>query len=161
MGETETAYYFTSDTHFGDKNTLIRENRPFSSVEEFDNYVINLWNKQVKSYDTIYHLGDFINYNCDEKESWRKAIKHIQKIKCKLILIIGNNEERLINEQFGNSINEFKKYAKSIGFKDIKKEDIIEFDNKEFYLNHYPSKHKEGYINLFGHTHRATGLWKR
>ena len=36
----------------------------------------------------------------------------------------------------------------------------MEFDDKKFYLNHFPRKHKNDCINLFGHTHRTTGLWK-
>lgn len=154
------AIFFTSDTHFESNNTLLRENRPFENSEIFAKYIINLWNSQVTENDIIYHLGDFINYNQNEKSNWQKALKRVQEIKCKVILIIGNNEERIIKEFFNEDFEKFKEYCKNEGFYDVKKEDYIELRNRKFYLNHFPINHKENYINLFGHVHRITGLYK-
>lgn len=59
--------WFTSDPHFSCLNTLKREHRPFDNVTDYDNYVVNLWNSQVRRKDVIYVIGDFAS--CDE--SWR------------------------------------------------------------------------------------------
>ena len=52
--------YFTADTHFSHKNILLYENRPYQSIEEMDNDLIEKWNKTVGKNDTVYHLGDFV-----------------------------------------------------------------------------------------------------
>ena len=77
-----------------------------------------------------------------------------------VILIMGNNEQRVMKDYFGNRFEPFKKYCKELGFYDVKKEEYLKIGRLKLYLNHYPSKHKEGYLNLFGHIHRTTGLWK-
>ena len=53
--------YFISDTHFGHKNILEyeKEARPFDSLEEMNQKIIENWNKTVRPKDIIYHLGDF------------------------------------------------------------------------------------------------------
>ena len=51
--------FFTSDTHFGHKNLLkIGKGRPFDTIEEHDEALIENWNKVVKPNDLVYHLGD-------------------------------------------------------------------------------------------------------
>lgn len=152
--------FFTSDTHFGGLDTIERENRPFKSCDKFNKYTIKLWNKQSGKNDIIYHLGDFVNYNEKDRISWSNAIRLAKKIKAKVILIIGNNEERVIKYHFGDNFDKFRQFCIDLGFQDVKKEEFLEFNNKKFYLNHFPRKHKDGYINLFGHTHRTTGVWK-
>lgn len=152
--------WFTSDTHFDSLDTIIRENRPFKSCNDFNKHVISLWNQQVDIDDIIYHIGDFANYNKDEKTQWKQGLMHVKDIKCKIVLIIGNNEERIIKEQFSNSFEQFEKWCKSVGFYKVAEQLEMTIDNKLIYLNHYPKNHKTGYVNLFGHVHRTTGIWK-
>ncbi len=53
--------WFTSDLHFGHKNILQfeKEHRPFSTLEEMHEVLIQNWNSVVKPKDKIYVLGDF------------------------------------------------------------------------------------------------------
>lgn len=51
--------FFTSDTHFGHKAIIGFCDRPFSSVEEMTEVLVENWNSVVGPTDTIYHLGDF------------------------------------------------------------------------------------------------------
>ena len=51
--------FFTSDHHFGHKRIIELAKRPFTSVDEMDEYMIVRWNDRVKPGDTIYHVGDF------------------------------------------------------------------------------------------------------
>ena len=48
--------YFISDLHFGHVNCLAFDNRPFNTIEEHDEYLIDKWNETVKSDDNVYIL---------------------------------------------------------------------------------------------------------
>ena len=152
--------YFTSDTHFSSYKVIEREFRPFNTSEELNREVVNQWCTVLNKDDTIYHLGDFITYNYKDTKSWEEGLSVVKNIPCKVILIIGNNEERLIARVFRGSFNKFKEYCLSLGFEDVVYNLEIEMRGVKFYLNHYPRKHKDGYVNLFGHVHLASGIYK-
>lgn len=50
--------YFISDLHFGHKNVLAFDNRPFDNIEQHDNALIRNWNNAVNIDDDVYILGD-------------------------------------------------------------------------------------------------------
>jgi calcineurin-like phosphoesterase family protein len=50
--------FFTSDTHFGHAKA-IEHGRPFASVQEMEEVMVERWNKVVSPEDTVFHLGDF------------------------------------------------------------------------------------------------------
>lgn len=58
--------YFTSDLHFGHRNVIRFDNRPFSSVEEMDAALIERWNQKVSNEDAVYVLGD-LSWHGDQK----------------------------------------------------------------------------------------------
>lgn len=78
--------WFTSDTHFGHKNILEyeKEHRPFASLEEMHEVMIERWNYVVKPKDKVYHLGDFA--------FGRKNISIAGKLNGRKILILGNHD---------------------------------------------------------------------
>ena len=51
--------FVISDLHLGHKNIIKLCDRPFKSLEEMDNVIINNWNKVVTDEDIVYVLGDF------------------------------------------------------------------------------------------------------
>lgn len=51
--------FYISDTHFLHANILSLSCRPFRSIEEHDEYLIQQWNLVVGADDIVYHLGDF------------------------------------------------------------------------------------------------------
>jgi len=51
--------YIISDCHFGHDNIRKYTNRPFNSVEEMNQVLVNNWNMVVNEDDVVYHLGDF------------------------------------------------------------------------------------------------------
>ena len=50
--------WFCSDWHLGHKNIIKLSNRPFSSIEQHDETIINNYNKVVNREDNVYFLGD-------------------------------------------------------------------------------------------------------
>lgn len=81
--------FVISDTHFGHSNFLNFENtdgtkiRPFASVEEMDQLMLDNWNRVVTDSDIVYHLGD-VYFN------GRHGI--LNALKGKKRLLLGNHD---------------------------------------------------------------------
>jgi calcineurin-like phosphoesterase family protein len=52
--------FFTADHHFGHKNVIGYQNRPFADVHEMNVELARRWNEKVGPKDTVYVLGDFL-----------------------------------------------------------------------------------------------------
>ena len=50
---------YTSDLHFGHKNVMLFDHRPFVDADEMDAFIMQCWNSRVQSDDMVYILGDF------------------------------------------------------------------------------------------------------
>jgi len=152
--------FFTSDVHFNDQSTIDSDLRPFKSTKQFDKFIIKTWNKQTTKNDTIYCIGDFVDCDNAQSDGWKIAIKYVKKLKAKVVLILGNNEERIIKYFFNNNFDEFKEYCLKLGFKDVEKNMIVKIRDKEFYCVHKPYDYNKAYLNLFGHVHASGGIYK-
>ena len=53
-------YWWTSDYHFSHFNIISYCNRPFKTIEEMNETIIERHNERVKPEDTVFFLGDFI-----------------------------------------------------------------------------------------------------
>lgn len=82
--------FFISDTHFGHKNIITFKDgddkllRPFDSVEEMDEHMVECWNSVVKDGDRVYHLGDVVIN--------RKALPIMDRLNGKKVLVKGNHD---------------------------------------------------------------------
>lgn len=79
--------WFTADTHFGHKKIIEYANRPFDSIEQMDEALINNWNNKVSHEDEVYHLGDVAL--CSPS----KLNKILDRLNGKIYLIKGNHEK--------------------------------------------------------------------
>lgn len=146
MGDKELDYWFTSDTHWGHQNIIDYENRPFQTVEDMDEALIENWNACVKPGDTVYHLGDvFFRKNTPTM----KAI--MDRLNGDKILRMGNHDRESVT-----------KYL-HLGFQKVYKQDLIVSKfAKPMILSHYPVE-DELTLNSFkarnvhGHTHSQNG----
>lgn len=83
--------FFISDTHFSHENALTFLNydgsrmRPFDTVDECDELMIENWNKVVGKNDKVYHLGD-VGFN---KNKLDIILPRLNGVK---ILIKGNHD---------------------------------------------------------------------
>lgn len=77
--------FITADSHFGHVNIIKLCNRPFSSVDEMNQVLVERWNDVVGDGDTVYHIGDFF---------WtEKAAKSVlPQLKGQIKLILGNHD---------------------------------------------------------------------
>ena len=152
-------YFFTADLHFGEDEIIEREARPFNDMKSMVDAFVDNINSQATEDDTLFVLGDWIDYS-KLHHSDIGVFDIVRKIKPKVILITGNNEDRFKNDVFGGDLESMRNALIEKGFADVRESMDIEFGGEKFHLVHCPKDHIEGCNNLFGHIHRATGLWK-
>lgn len=131
--------FYISDTHFGHKNCLHLDNRPFPSIEEHDKTLIRNWNSAVGKDDMVYILGDF----CWGKEKeWEILLPELNGQKT---LIRGNHD---IDPQRTKHF-----------FADIKEKKIVDDNGRKIVLNHEPipcfRNHFYGWYHFYGHVHAS------
>lgn len=79
--------WFTSDQHFGHANIIEyeKESRPFNSVEEMNECLVDRWNSVVYPGDTVYCLGDFAFGR-------RNVTLYASRLNGKKRLVLGNHD---------------------------------------------------------------------
>jgi len=142
--------WFTSDTHFHHKN-IVRGTaewedksacRPFETLEEHDDRLVENFNKLIMSNDTIYHDGDWSFGGFDQiEEFW-------QRLNCKNIhLILGNHDHHI--ERNRDNIQRL--------FKSVQHYKEIRIHGVDIILCHYAmrvwNKSHKGSWMLYGHSH--------
>lgn len=131
--------YYISDTHFGHKNVIRFDNRPFSSVDEMDEEIIKRWNDTVKTDDVVYVLGDFSFY----KEE--KTLEILDRLNGKIVLIKGNHDK--ISPKIAKKLSGRYDYLE------------IKDNGQKVILSHYPmpfwNGQFRGSVHLFGHVHNS------
>ena len=146
---TQVKIWFTSDTHFGHQNILRFCERPFVSVEEMDNTIIERWNLKVGKDDIVFHLGDFAFAT---NKRWQELISLLNG---KIYLILGNHDV----------IRWPGTYTMQL-FDRVENQMMLKIDNKyKVYLNHFPFLCYDGTyrnpedctIQLHGHVHERVG----
>ena len=137
--------FFISDTHFGHANMLTFTNydgtrmRPFNSVEELDELMIQNWNEMVKPGDKVYHLGDVFYKSANPEQI-------MNRLNGDKILVRGNHDRR-----------EAQWYLKY--FRDVR--GTFHIDGN-YLLSHFPihPNSKGRFVRgLHGHTHAQTVMY--
>jgi len=142
---TGDGLFFTSDTHFNHKAIIGFCNRPWKSIEEHDQALIENWNSVVSPDDTVFHLGDFVFGGFPK---WKEIVEQLNG---HIYLIRGNHDDK----QMTAGIQTL--------FEDCLYQARILVDGRTVYLNHFPflcfghgdpKIYKDSYsIQLFGHIH--------
>jgi len=135
--------FFISDLHFGHKNCLAFDNRPFKDIEEHDSMLIRMWNNVVGIDDDVWILGDISWHNATKTIEIFKQLNGIKHL-CR-----GNHDSKLLrNKQVQELFVEICDYKE------------IQLDNKYgIVLSHYPipcyNHHYYGWYHLYGHVHTS------
>ena len=128
--------YYISDLHIGHANVICFDNRPFSTLDEMHETIIQNWNNTVNKNDDVYILGDF---------AWKNDIglEVLKQLKGNKHLIKGNHDR--INSELEKQFVSVKDY------------DVVRDGENQVVLCHYPIAHwinaDYGYIHLYGHIH--------
>ena len=132
--------YYISDLHFGHRNVIGMDGRPFETIEQMDETLIRLWNERVTDEDDVYIVGDFA-YRNGNTVSW-----YLRQLKGRKHLIIGNHDRLTIQD------------AKAMEyFTSVEKMNQIIDNNRTVSLCHFPvaewdGKRHGGY-HVHGHLH--------
>ena len=133
--------FFTSDTHFDHKNILKYCKRPFSSVEEMNQGLIDNWNSVVGKDDTVFHLGD-VTFGGNTN-----LIKYVSQLNGHIILIKGNHDRKL-QQSICDKLFDYTCQQLTLNI-----------DGITVFLNHFPflcfsgTYKTDKSIQLFGHIH--------
>lgn len=136
--------WFISDTHFFHANILKftgddgKRIRPFDSLEEMHEYMIDKWNSVVKDGDYVYHLGD-VTFQ------YHGAFNNLMsRLKGDKRLIVGNHD-KIWNPALQMN---FQKVDLWKGFKE-----------HNFTASHIPLRLeslRDGAFNVHGHIHQRS-----
>lgn len=88
--------YYTSDLHFGHKNIIKYENRPFESIEDMTKGLIERWNNKVTNNDIVYILGDFALKN--QYMNKAKILECFKRLNGCKYLVPGNHDNYLTKD---------------------------------------------------------------
>jgi len=135
--------FVTSDNHFYHQNILKFQKeagtRPFETLGEMHEKMIERWNTTVREYDTVYILGDF------SFGSWEQTKEILYQLNGVKHLIEGNHDRTWLNPQA-------KKYFASM-------QSYLEYRHKSLHvvMSHYPfaqwNRMQYGALHFHGHTH--------
>lgn len=129
--------FFTADHHFGHEAILRMCARPFGSIAEHDEALIELWNHRVSPRDQVFHLGDFAF-----RTGTDYAEKILRRLNGSVHLIRGNHDKESIRKLGWASVGETK--------------DVV-VDGQRIFLCHYGMRvwpgQWRGSISLYGHSH--------
>lgn len=118
--------WFTSDLHFFHKAIIGMCNRPYSSVQEMNEALIDNWNRRVRPKDRIYILGDFAFAGV---QAQKEIVARLNGYK---IFVKGNHDKGL-------------KKLLEIGFDDVMENDFIHIGKHKVLVSHFPYHPMDSY----------------
>lgn len=137
----------TSDQHFDHTNTISYFKRPFRSVKDMNETMIERWNERVDKNDVVLHLGDLmVNPSETRLRNLRKRLNG------SITVIMGNHELKNAT----SNARKLRNAGFEVSMKGIVKNGLV--------LTHKPvpsSKLKQGMVNVHGHIHNLKNRDKR
>lgn len=131
--------YYIADLHLGHENIIRLSKRPFKTVQEMDDVIIDNINSVVTDDDDLYILGD-VCFKCNN------PMDYINRINGRKHLVIGNHDKFLIKNP---SIRKC--------FVEIKDIMTVTDGDYRIVLCHYPMVEWDGYyrgvLHFYGHIH--------
>lgn len=131
--------WFTSDHHFNDDRIRQFCSRPFGTVAEMDQVMIDNWNRAVGKDDIVFHLGDFC---LGGSAIWAQVR---ERLNGHIYLCMGNHDLKNMRPGFARL------------FEAVTMQYHLIIEEQQLYLNHNPFLCYGGSYSdvwqLFGHVH--------
>jgi calcineurin-like phosphoesterase family protein len=129
--------YFISDTHFDHRKIIDLSARPFASVAEMNEAMIERWNAIVTPRDTVIHLGDF---GLGTKDETTRAFRRLHGHK---ELVVGNHDKGAVLNQRWKARHHYL---------------VQRWEGVKFVLSHFPMEtwwhaYHPNVLHLHGHVH--------
>lgn len=131
--------FVIADMHFGHKQIIEYENRPFASVEDMNQTIITNWNNVVSTQDKVFVLGDVSFLKKEETKSI------IEKLNGYKILVMGSHDK-------GQNCQ----WWLDVGFQEASEYPILV--NEFIVMSHEPPSYYNSatpYFYLYGHVHSS------
>jgi len=133
--------YYISDIHFGHKNVIKFDDRPYSTVEEMDSDMIRIWNETIPENGVVFIVGDLF-FRC----SSQRMKEIIEQLNGQFIFIKGNHDTSMLN------CKPMLKY-----FDLIETRINLYTPDRLIVMDHYPmlewDQYFRGYYHVYGHVH--------
>jgi|11BtaG_2_1085332.scaffolds.fasta_scaffold55092_2 calcineurin-like phosphoesterase family protein len=137
--------FFTAETHFNDPEVIKYEHqgqriRPWDTVEEQNQFIIDNWNSRVKDTDTVYHMGDV--YDVDIKDS------------SQLVGQLNGNKILIRGDKDTDPIEQYKQYFSEV----YNPPHVVEINEVKYVLSHFYLKKDQldeldCSVNIHSHLH--------
>ena len=126
--------FLGADFHFDNANVIKHSNRPYETVEQMNEALVENWNKKVSTKDTTIIIGDF---------AWKNHGHWISALNGKKILVLGSHDKMA------------KRYLQC--FTDVKMIYYFTIKDRPFVASHCCQRIWEkchyGSVHVHGHSH--------
>jgi len=112
--------WFSSDMHLGHAGVIKFCNRPFETVEEMDEAIVDKWNKTVRGTERVYVLGDVSFHNP------KVGVPLLRRLNGEKILVLGNHDKYSMTQY------------RQAGFVHICNETVIPMLGRRVRMSHFP-----------------------
>ena len=137
--------FYIADTHFGHRNIIQFDNRPYQDIEEMHHVMEMLWNSVVCDDDDVYILGDFSMHMNGERASALAG-----KLNGRKHLILGNHDKQNA-AWYPARFSDVCRYAETDDAVHVKK---VRVCMSHYFIPFY-NRARYGAFMLHGHTHQT------
>jgi len=139
--------FYISDTHFRHGRILAMQPRPFATIDEHDEAIVQRWNSVVGPDDIVFHLGDFAFRLGDrfDKLHWL-----FSRLRGRKYLILGNHDI--------DNRGEIHPHLAALDWAAPPRHALRTKDGgREVYMSHYACRtwpcQSYGAVHFYGHSH--------
>ncbi len=149
-GGSQKCYTLLLTHTFGHSNIIKYCNRPFASVKEMNDALIDNINARVGENDTLYHLGDW-SFGPKYDDTYMEYVADYRhSIKCKnIILIYGNHDRPRLDFDYRGIFSEVHHLLEIKGERDHPPITLCHYAMRVWNRSHHGAWH------LYGHSHNT------